>query len=148
VLILWGLNVMAANIVAFFDGRWAGYSWAAFDLVGLITTVIVLMRSRAGGAFSGRLIAAFALFVAFGFVWSSLLGKFGPRELNAFWPSLFLFGYAVAGLWFGRAFTFIGVGLTLLVLAGYFWAGGAYDLYLALVNGGGLVLCGLWMRRA
>ncbi len=59
-----------------------------------------------------------------------------------------MFVYALAGLWLGRAFTLIGVGLTALVLAGYFWAGEAFDLYLAAVNGGGLILCGLWMRRA
>ena len=28
-------------------------------------------------------------------------GDFGPREQMAFWPTLFLFGYALAGLWFG-----------------------------------------------
>ena len=76
------------------------------------------------------------------------IGKFGPRELDAFWPTLFEFGYALAGLWFGRAFTIIGVSLAALILAGYFWAGPAFDLYLAAVNGGGLILCGLWMRRA
>jgi len=148
VLILWGLVVAAGNVAGFFDGRWAGYSWVAVDLIGVIGTIAILGRAGGSGAVSGRLIAGFALFFAFGFAWSQLLGRFGPRELDAFWPSLFLFGYALAGLWLGRAFTLLGVGLTALVLAGYFWAGEAFDLYLAAVNGGGLILSGLWMRRA
>jgi hypothetical protein len=92
--------------------------------------------------------AAFVLLVGFGFTWSTLLGRFGPHERDAFWPSLFLFGYALLGFWLGRTFTVIGVGLTVFIMIGYFWAGNAFDLYLAVVNGGGLVLCGLWMRRA
>ena len=74
-------------------------------------------------------------------------GEDGPREQDAFWPTLFLFGYALTGLFFGRAFTLIGIGLAALIVAGYEWLGVGYVLYLALVNGGGLMLCGYWMRR-
>jgi hypothetical protein len=87
------------------------------------------------------------LFFAFGFLWSDL-GRFGPRELSIFWPTLFLFGYALAGLWFGAVFVAFGVVLSLLLLAGYFWAGQALDLWGAIVSGGGFILFGLWMRRA
>ena len=66
----------------------------------------------------------------------------------AFWPTLFLFGYALAGLWFGAAFSAIGVGLTALILAGYACSGAAFPLWAAAVSGGGFILCGLWMRRA
>jgi hypothetical protein len=40
---------------------------------------------------------AFCLFYAFGWVWANFLRGFGPREQMAFWPTLFLFGYALAG---------------------------------------------------
>ena len=81
-------------------------------------------------------------------LWSVVLGKFGPREMNAFWATLFMFGYAMAGLWFGRAFIALGLGITALTMAGYFWAGPLFEPYMAVVDGGGLVLCGLLMRRA
>ena len=55
----------------------------------------------------------------FGFVWSAAVGRFGPRELDAFWPTLFLFGYALAGLWFGAAFAALGLAFSALVVAGY-----------------------------
>jgi hypothetical protein len=42
----------------------------------------------------------------------------------------------------------IGVGISILTLIGYFYVGGAaFLLWMAFVNGGGLILGGLWMRR-
>jgi hypothetical protein len=56
--------------------------------------------------------------------------------------------YAIAGLWLGYAFVLIGVGISILTLIGYFYVGGeAFSLWMAFVNGGGLLLGGLWMRR-
>jgi hypothetical protein len=152
-LIGWGALVAIGNLAELFAGHWAGGVWIALNLLGVALlgvamTIFVLGRTRQGDFAPIRTLAAFALFFAFGFVWSLLLGKMGPREMDAFWPSLFLFGYALAGLFFGRAFTVLGIGLTASILAGYEWVGAGYGLYLALVNGGGLMLCGYWMRRA
>ena len=88
------------------------------------------MLRRAGVGGGGRIwraLGAFALFYGFGFIWSGLIGHFGPREMAVFWRSLFLFGYCLAGLWFAGAI---------------FWP------LIALVTGFGYILCGLWMRRA
>ena len=57
--------------------------------------------------------------------------------------------YCIAGLWFGPAFIAIGLGITVLTLIGYFFVTGfAFLLWMAAVNGGGLILGGLWMRRS
>ena len=80
-------------------------------------------------------------------MWGVIIAHFEPRQLAAFWPTYFLLFYALAGLWFGIAFTLIGVGLSALVVMGFLWAGDGFPLYLAFVNGGGLILCGYWMRR-
>jgi hypothetical protein len=148
ILMFWGVVVAVGNGAAYETGRWAGYSWLALDTLGVIATALMLRRSRRGSRFEWRLIVAAALFLGFGLVWSLALGRMAARELDAFWPTLFLFGYALAGLWFGRAFTLIGAGIAALIIAGYFWAGAWFGLYLALVNGGGLILCGYGMRRA
>jgi hypothetical protein len=147
-LIGWGALVAIGNLAALFAGRWTGGVWIALNLIGVAMTILLLGRTRQGGVAPIRALAAFAMFFGFGFAWSLLLGKMGPREYDAFWPTLFLFGYAFAGVFFGRAFTVIGIGLTALILAGYEWVGTGYGLYLAVVNGGGLILCGYWMRRA
>ena len=148
IIILWGAIVISGNLLALVAGRWTGYSWIAVDFLGLVATLWMLIRGPKDFAFSWRYVEATLLFVAFGFVWSLVLGGMRPRELEAFWPTLFLFGYALAGIWFGRLFTIIGCGLAILVVAGYFWSGPYFNLYLAAVNGGGFILCGYAMRRA
>ncbi len=148
-LVLWGAIVIAADLIGFVWPRWSVWTWAAANALGAAASFLML---RAGAdaprRMPWRFLAAFVVFVAFGLLWSVGFGRFGPRELDAFWPTLFLFGYALAGLWFGAAFAALGLGLSALVLAGYLWSGAWFDLWLAAVNGGGFILCGLWMRRA
>jgi hypothetical protein len=92
-------------------------------------------------------VIAVLLFFGFGCVFCQL-GHFGWRELDTFWPIFFMLGYTLAGLWLGRAFVFLGIGVALLAYAGYVFVETWFNLYLAVVNGGGLILAGLWMRRA
>jgi hypothetical protein len=68
--------------------------------------------------------------------------------MDAFWPIYFMMVYTIVGLWFGYAFVAIGVGITALTLIGYFFAGDWFNLWMAVVDGGGLILGGLWMRRS
>jgi len=105
-------------------------------------------RRRSGiRGFDLRMFAAFLLFIAFGLfcVW---LGHFTPRQLGTFWPIYFMLFYTIVGLWVGQAFVAIGLSIIALTLIGYFFIGGAFDLWMAFVNGGGLMLGGLWMRRS
>jgi len=68
--------------------------------------------------------------------------------VRTFWPIYFMLVYTVAGLWVGRAFVTIGVCIIALTLVGFFFVGSAFPLWMAFVNGGGLILGGLWMRRS
>jgi hypothetical protein len=148
-LVLWGAVVVAADFVGFVWPRWSIWTWVAANALGAAASFAMLRAGRdIPNRMPWRFLAAFALFAAFGLLWSVGFGRFGPRELDAFWPTLVLFGYALAGLWFGAAFAALGLGLSALVLAGYLWSGEWFNLWLAAVNGGGFILCGLWMRRA
>jgi hypothetical protein len=64
-----------------------------------------------------------------------------------FWSTYFMMVYVIVGLWIGPAFVAIGLSITALALAGYVFAGQWFNLWMAAVHGGGLVLGGLWMRR-
>jgi hypothetical protein len=121
--------------------------WFWVHLVGVFGRPAILrLGDLPVSRFPNRTPAAFALFYAFGRIWSDIVGQFGPRESMAFWPTLFMFGYAV-GLWLGSVLAAIGLGLA-LVPAGYFWSGEAFILWQAIVACFGFMLCGLWMRRA
>ena len=65
-----------------------------------------------------RMVAAFLLFFAFGLLWSIGLGHFTPRQHGVFWPTYFMMLYTVAGLWFGRTFVVIRLGITALIRGG------------------------------
>jgi hypothetical protein len=94
------------------------------------------------------MLIALLLFFAFGFLCTSVLGHFTPRQMGAFWPIYFMLLYIIAGLWVGQAFVAIGLGISALALVGYFFIGDWFDLWMAFVDGGGLMLGGLWMRRS
>jgi len=92
---------------------------------------------------------AFLMFIAFGFLCVHVLGHFTPRQQGTFWTIYFMLFYALAGLWFGRAFIVIAAAITVLTLIGYFFVTGETFLpWMAVVNGGGLIVGGLWMRRS
>jgi hypothetical protein len=150
IMIMWGALVFAGYIATYLSPRNGGYFWTAVYLAGTAGSFAIsrLHQTREGiRTFDLRMFAAFVLFVAFG-IFCSVLGHFTPRQLGTFWPIYFMLVYTIAGLWFGYAFVAIGLGITTLTLIGYFFVGDAFDLWMAVVNGGGLMLGGLWMRRS
>lgn len=150
-LIMWGVLVLLGNIASYLWPREGGYIWLALNAVGLAGSFAIgIFESRRTSvhSFDLRMVAAFLLFFAFGILWSIGLGHFTPRQLGVFWPTYFMMVYTVVGLWVGPAFVAIGLGITALTLIGYFFVGGWFDLWMAAVNGGGLMLGGLWMRRS
>lgn len=149
-LIMWGVLVFAGYLVTYLWPRHAGYGWIAVYAAGLAGTIAIgrFNKARAGGrTFDLRMLAAFLLIMLFGIFVSAWLGHFSPRQIGTFWPIYFMLFYTIAGLWAGYAFVAIGLSIIALTLVGYFFIGGAFDLWMAVVNGGGLVLGGLWMRR-
>ena len=149
-LILWGALVFAGYLVTWLTPRYAGYAWPAVYIGGIAGSAAISVsdRARSGGrSFDIRMFAAFLLFIAFG-IFVCWLGHFTPRQLGTFWPIYFMLIYTIAGLWIGYAFVAIGLSIMALTMIGYFLVGDAFDLWMAFVNGGGLMLGGLWMRRS
>jgi hypothetical protein len=150
-LIMWGALVFAGHIVAHFFPRSALLIWLAVTVLGSAGwfAISASTRARTGvRSFDARFFAAFLLFLGFGYLWTLGLGHFTPRQLDTFWPLYFMLVYTIAGLWIGPAFVAIGLGITALTLVGYFFVGDWFHLWMAVVNGGGLMLGGLWMRRS
>src|SRR6202047_3343814 len=150
-LITWGALIFAGNIACEFWPWLGGYIWIAVNVLGLAGSFVVgafESRRRRVRHFDFRVVAAIVLFFAFGILWSIALGHFTPRQLGAFWPTYFMMIYTIVGLWVGSAFVAIGLGITALTLLGYFLVdGAAFLLWMAVVNGGGLILCGLGVGR-
>jgi len=151
IMVLWGVLVFAGNIATWLWPRYGGYIWITVDIAGVagLFAISVFTYSRMGvRTFDVRMLVTFLLFFAFGYFCSNVLGHFAPRQQGTFWPIYFMLFYTIAGLWVGYAFVAIGAGITMLTLIGYFYIGEAFPLWMAVVNGGGLILGGLWMRRS
>jgi len=149
ILIVWGALHLARFALFRLAPVFASAGWFSVDLVGVAATLWILRGETGyGRRFPWRLAAAYALFYGFGWIWADVIGEMGPRQLTAFWPMLFEFGFAVAGLWFGWAFFVIGVGAAALTTAAFLWSGASYWLTIALISGGSMIAAGLWMRRA
>jgi hypothetical protein len=150
-LIMWGALTFAGYLVTWLSPRNSGYAWIAVYVAGIAGSFAIsafgYARTRIR-TFDFRTFAAFLLFIASGIFISRWLGHFTPRQMGTFWPIYFMLVYTLAGLWVGQAFVAIGLSIITLTLIGYFYIGDAFDLWMAFVNGGGLVLGGLWMRRS
>ena len=150
-MVMWGILVFAGNIGSFLWPRSAGLFWLAVYVAGIAGSFAISAAgySRTGvRSFDGRMLIAFLLFIAFG-VFCCWLGHLAtPRQIGTFWAIYFMLVYTIAGLWVGHAYVAIGLAITALTLVGYFFAGDWFEPWMAVVNGGGLMLGGLWMRRS
>jgi len=150
-LMLWGALTFVGYLLTFGMPSFAGYGWVVVFIAGVAGSVLIgaLSRRRAGvNTFDARATAAIVVFIAFGAIWSIGVGQFTPRQLSAFWTTYFMLPYIMIGLWLGSALVVIGTAIITLTLIGYFYAGPWFPLWMALVNGGGLLLSGFWMRRS
>jgi hypothetical protein len=150
-MIMWGGLVFAGNLVTYVTPRYAGYAWLLVYVGGVAGSAAVGMINRARSglrSFDLRIFVTYLMFFAFGFFCVNVLGHFTPRQQGTFWPIYFMLMYCIAGLWFGYAFIAIGLAVVALTLIGYYFIGEAFPLWMAFVNGGGLILGGLWMRRS
>ena len=147
IMILWGVLVFAGNIATYLWPRHGYHIWIAVNVVGVLATLAAIYFRVSARSFDVRMLVAYLLFFAFGYLCTKVLGDFTPRQLGTFWPIYFMLVYTIVGLWVGYTFVAIGVSITALTLIAYFFAGEWFEPWMAVINGGGLVLGGLWMRR-
>ncbi len=150
IIMIWGVLLVVTYIVNYVWPRQGYTIWTVSNLLGLaVTTAVGFFFNIRSGArnFPIRSLITFLLIGAFGVYCTVWLGHFGPRQMTVFWALYGMLFYAIAGLWFGYAFIVIALCTAALTLIGYYYAGGAFLLWMAVAHGGGLIVGGLWMRR-
>jgi hypothetical protein len=151
-LILWGVLTTAGYLMGLLWPRHAPDIWAALMAAGFGLTIVMTRRNRQGltksqKALGWRLVCAQFALMGYGLSVVTTLGPFTGRQLDAFWPLLFMLGYVLAGIWVGLFFVLSGITIAALTIIGYFFSDQWFPLWMAVVNGGGLLLGGLWLRR-
>ncbi len=149
-LMLWGvLSAIGYAATHLYPqaGRWV---WGGATLFGVAGTAYYLYRHRRArphDAADWRLLYAMIVLVAYGGVCEAIIAPLPGRQESAFWSSLFMLGLVLAGIWFGRVFIVCGVLGIGLVLFGHFALGSWFYLWMAAVQGGTLLVAGIWLRR-
>ena len=153
-MILWGVVNLARDVLITLAPAWFGPRWFSIDAIGIIGTLALLRwvvgspgRALSACQNAGGVLSLLSPSAGSGRI--SLAGSVrAAKQIGVLGRRCSCSAGALAGLWFGAAFSAIGLGLTALILVAYVWSGAAFPLWLAAVSGGGFVLCGLWMRRA
>jgi hypothetical protein len=137
-----------------------GLIWIAIVPVGMIAGFLIERRAalrhdaqadpsrrravaRLRRLFNGTALIAFAFITATCVVMSPVT----PRQVGAFIPLVVAASYAVLGLWIGARFIAVGAALAALTLGGFLLLPAHFELWMAAVGGGALLVGGLWLRR-
>jgi hypothetical protein len=151
IFLLWGVLTAAGHLLTWFAPRHAALVWGAIDIGGFLVTVAIVARRLPRSQWRGagrRWVACYVAFLVYGAIFVAELWPMAARQQQVFWPTLVMFSYVLAGIWIGRFFLYVGAAATALILIGYFFVGDLLPLWLAAVQGGGLIAGGLWLRRA
>jgi hypothetical protein len=161
-LLVAGLLWLAAGLLHQFSALGAAWAWPATAVVGTpAMAAIAFMQSRsrtrglrAAGRRASSLDGVFwkgmgvwLMTSAFVVAALTIFAPFSGLEAHAFIGLVSGLAYALAGLWLGRRILVTGVVIAALSLIGYFAVPEHFSLFMALVGGGGMVACALWLRK-
>jgi hypothetical protein len=151
-LVIWGLVWVVGYGGTDLAPQFVNILWPAVVILGtvasLVTGTLMAKASKNGrrgdGWRYGLLVVVF---------WAFLLATYsimhpGPREQGAFVPLAIAAIYAGIGMWMGLRYVLLGAAVTALTLFGFFEIQQHFNLWMAAVGGGGLIVAGLWMRSA
>lgn len=145
---LWGAVWFCAYLASFFFPLQSGWIWLAANLAGIAGSILLsLVRTQAVTQNIYKGWVAFAIVMLFAVLASSLIGN-KPQALSVFWSCLFMTIYMIAGLWWGIRWTILGASLAVLIILSYLFLAPWFNLLMALLGGGGLMLGGTWLRKA
>lgn len=163
ILILWGCIWAAADATIQFYPPAMQWIWFALDIFGVAATFWLVGRRRVQVKQSGRwrYMAFWLVLFFYAFLWMFLLlgkdlGKTDGtwveveptyRKMASYWHTVPMFAYVIIGMWLGRFLIWIGVVVTMLVIAGLWVAPHYYYLWLAVTCGGALALSGVFINK-
>ncbi|CAN5338554.1 hypothetical protein BH10PSE4_BH10PSE4_11170 [soil metagenome] len=149
--VVWAIGYSAMGLLR--PERW-GLVWLVVDAVGIVATILLSRRPLAVSKAAGRpgtgwRIAASSLSIMAFIVASYTVFQPTTVEPAIVFPGLVTgLVYAGVGIAFMRRFLWIGVAVFAASLIGYFFFQPMLAFWMAAVGGGGLIVAGLWLRRA
>ena len=148
-LIIWGLVWVVGYGVSDLAPRLTGIVWPAVLVAGTVVSFIVGRYFVGNRSPQGwRFLALVPVVWLFLFATYAVMGPLNDRQQAAFVPLVIAALYSGLGLWIGVRYLITGIAVAALTLFGFFYLHQHFELWMAAVGGGGLILAGLWMRNA
>jgi hypothetical protein len=152
-LILWGIVWFFGFLGShFFTDKIAGYIWMGLDILGAFGSWLLgfLLSRRVrntGVSVTGRRIGLFWLSL---FIYCTLAiwiaGPMDGKKLAMFFVIFVMIGWIAMGLLLSFAVGWFALLVTAVALAGYFLLPAYFYLWMALLGGGTMIGCGLYIR--
>jgi len=134
--------------------RYAGTVWWILPFVGWLLAMIVGFyqgRTRRRSERNWRVDALMGIIfiagIALGMVIAFPYGPLSGLRIGAAYPLFFSAIYAGFGLWVGIRYIILGAFVAVATLFGFFILRENFAIWMAIVGGGSMILCGFWMRR-
>ena len=164
ILVVWGIVWSAVFLGTHFYPQWVNWLAPVGCAIGMASMWVfkgsAQIETRGGlGSQGVRIRYAWLVLCAFSFLWILILHPQRPpsssvsetvdviNRILAFFSSIGMFGYVVAGLWLGRFWTALGLIVTILIAIGLFALPQWFLLWMAVVGGGSLIFSGLMIKR-
>ncbi len=163
ILILWGCIWATADATIQFYPPAIRWLWLALDAVGIAGTIWLVSRQGVRVKQPGRWRMLLFWLALFGYagLWMVLLmgdqlaktdGAWADvepvyRKMAAYSHTVAMFGYVILGMWLGRFLAWLGLVVTVLIVAGLWLAPHYYYLWLAVTGGGSLALSGVFINK-
>jgi hypothetical protein len=147
-LILWGCVWVSAYGLSDALPSKTGLIWLIADSVGAALSIyIARANDRAVGKANGRVGSVILTILAFTMATFAILPPHSSKQVSAFIPMVIATTYILLGIWHGRRLVILGVLIGALTLLGFFLLHSHFNLWMAAVGGGALILTGAWLKR-
>jgi hypothetical protein len=152
-LIIWGVVWLLGFLGSqFLPIETAGYVWIGLDTLGGILSAVIGIRMNRGvrslsSGTSGKRIAIFWMLLFLYCVASiAVAWPADGKQLAMFIILFVMVGWLAMGLLLSFTSIWPGVIITALALVGYFLLPGIFNLWMAILGGGGMIVLGLYIR--
>ncbi len=130
----------------------AGRLWLPLTIIGMAGSAYIGWRNRttagAGKVYGQRMWMTFVAFAVFIAATYAILPPHSVDQMNAFPALLTGLAYTMAGIWASRRYLWLGAGVIAATMLGFIYLTPWFAFWMAAVGGGGLILTGIWMRKA
>ncbi len=147
ILMVWGGIWFLAFMGTHFWPHYAGRIWLVLDGIGILLSFILGYTQSPVKNFAFKSFALFwAALFGYGFIWLTLFQPCNRYQVSAFICTLVMFAYVIIGLFWDRFMLWLGLGVTIIVLLGFYLFQPWFWIWMAILGGGTLAGTGIYIR--